>query len=165
LVIPLFTNELKYENKSDKGTNLDAPTWENYFKKLNTLSTEKAVLNEKFESLFETDRSKDLMNELDLPISAKEVTEATKKLKNGKSSGSDSILNYLTLSCHQVFTLRKGSRDSYFLLNMWSDVRHPALKPICSLRISSFLRIYFSSLAFKILLNSIDKQLVIAISL
>jgi hypothetical protein len=55
---------------------------------LNTLSTEKAVLNEKFESLFETDRSKDLMNELDLPISAKEVTEATKKLKNGKSSGS-----------------------------------------------------------------------------
>jgi hypothetical protein len=34
------------------------------------------------------------MNELDLPISAKEVTEATKKLKkNGQSSGSDSILN------------------------------------------------------------------------
>jgi hypothetical protein len=27
---------------------------------------------------------------------------------------------------------------------MWSDVRHPALKPICSLRIISFLRIYFS---------------------
>jgi hypothetical protein len=72
---------LKYENKSDKGTNLDAPTWENYFKKLNTLSTEKAVLNENFESLLETDRSKDLMNELDFPISAKEVTEATKKLK------------------------------------------------------------------------------------
>jgi hypothetical protein len=65
---------------------------------LNTLSTEKSVLNEKFESLFETDRSKDLMNELDLPISAKEVTEA-------------------------------------------------------------------SSLAFKILLNSFDKQLVIAIPL
>jgi hypothetical protein len=36
---------------------------------------------------------------------------------------------------------------------MWSGVRHPALKPICSLRISSFLRIYFSSLAFKILLK------------
>ena len=88
-----LVNELKYENKSDKGTNLDAPTWENYFKKLNTLSTEKAVLNENFESLLETDRSKDLMNELDFPISAKEVTEATKKLKNGKSSGSDSILN------------------------------------------------------------------------
>jgi hypothetical protein len=52
-------NELKNENKSDKGTNLDAPTWENYLKKLNTLSTEKAVLNEKFESLFEIDRSKD----------------------------------------------------------------------------------------------------------
>jgi hypothetical protein len=50
---------------------------------LNTLSTEKAVLNEKFESLFEIDRSKDLMNELDFPISAKEVTEATKKLKKG----------------------------------------------------------------------------------
>jgi hypothetical protein len=33
-----LVNELKYENKSDKGTNLDAPTWENYFKKLNTLS-------------------------------------------------------------------------------------------------------------------------------
>ena len=33
------------------------------------------------------------MNELDFPISAKEVTEATKKLKKGKSSGSDSILN------------------------------------------------------------------------
>ena len=48
---------------------------------------------------------------------------------------------------------------------MWSDVRHPALKPICSLRISAFLRIYFSSLAFKILLNSFDKQLVIAIPL
>jgi hypothetical protein len=46
---------------------------------LNTLSTEKAVLNEKFESLFEIDRSKDLMNELDLPISAKEIMEATKK--------------------------------------------------------------------------------------
>jgi hypothetical protein len=82
-----LVNELKYENKSDKGT------WENYFKKLNTLSTEKAVLNEKFESLFEIDRSKDLMNELDFSISAKEVTEATKKLKKGKSSGSDSILN------------------------------------------------------------------------
>jgi hypothetical protein len=39
------------------------------------------VLNAKFESLFESDRSKDLMNELDLPISAKEVMEATKKLK------------------------------------------------------------------------------------
>ena len=63
------------------------------FKKFNTLSTEKAVLNEKFESLFEIDRSKDLRNELDLPIFAKEVTEATKKLKNGKSSGSDNILN------------------------------------------------------------------------
>jgi hypothetical protein len=48
---------------------------------LNTLSTEKAVLNEKFESLFEIDRSKDLMNELDFLVSAKEVTEATKKLK------------------------------------------------------------------------------------
>jgi hypothetical protein len=24
-----LVNELKYENKSDKGTNLDAPTWEN----------------------------------------------------------------------------------------------------------------------------------------
>jgi hypothetical protein len=23
-----LVNELKYENKSDKGTNLDAPTWE-----------------------------------------------------------------------------------------------------------------------------------------
>ena len=79
-----LVNELKYENKSDKGTNLDASTWENYFKKLNTLSTEKAVLNEKFESLFEIDRSKDLMNELDFPISAKEVTEATKKLKKKK---------------------------------------------------------------------------------
>jgi hypothetical protein len=33
------------------------------------------------------------MNELDFPISAKEVMEATKKLKKGKSSGSDSILN------------------------------------------------------------------------
>jgi hypothetical protein len=76
-----LVNELKYENKSDKGTNLDAPTWENYLKKLNTLSIEKAVLNAQFESLFETDRSKDLMNELDLPISAKEVMEATKKLK------------------------------------------------------------------------------------
>ena len=76
-----LVNELKYENKSDKGTNLDAPTWENYLKKLNTLSIEKAVLNAKFESLFETDRSKGLMNELDLPISAKEVMEATKKLK------------------------------------------------------------------------------------
>jgi hypothetical protein len=76
-----LVNELKYENKSDKGTNLDAPTWENYLKKLNTLSTEKAVLNENFESLLETDRSKDLMNELDFPISAKEVTEAIKKLK------------------------------------------------------------------------------------
>ena len=52
-----------------------------------------------------------------------------------------------------------------FSLNMWSDVRHPALKPMCSLRISSFLRIYFSSLAFKILLNSFDKQLVIAMPL
>jgi hypothetical protein len=31
-----LVNELKYEIKSDKGTNLDAPTWENYFKKLNT---------------------------------------------------------------------------------------------------------------------------------
>jgi hypothetical protein len=60
---------------------------------LNALSTEKAVLNERFESLFEIDRSKDLMNELDFPISAKEVMEATKKLKKGKSSGSDSILN------------------------------------------------------------------------
>jgi hypothetical protein len=38
-----------------------------------------------FESLFETDRSKDLMNELDLPISAKEVTEATKKLKMARA--------------------------------------------------------------------------------
>ena len=82
-------------------------------------------------AFFEIDRSKDLMNELDFPISAKEVTEATKKLKQGKSSGSDSILNemlkygnfvlqrvwlnYLTLSCHQVFTLRNGSRESYFL--------------------------------------------------
>ena len=64
-----LVNELKYENKSDKGTNLEAPTWENYFKKLNTLSTEKAVLNEKCESFFEIDRSKDLMNELDFPIS------------------------------------------------------------------------------------------------
>jgi hypothetical protein len=34
-----------------------------------------------FESLFETDRSKDLMNELFFSISAKEVTKATKKLK------------------------------------------------------------------------------------
>ena len=76
-----LVNELKYENKSDKGTNLDALTWENYLEKLNTLSIEKAVLNAKFESLFETDRSKGLMNELDLPISAKEVMEATKKLK------------------------------------------------------------------------------------
>jgi hypothetical protein len=58
----------------------------------------KAVPNEKLESLLETDRSKDLMNELDFPISAKEVTDATKKLK----------------------------------------------------------RMYFSSLAFKILLNSFD---------
>jgi hypothetical protein len=88
-----LVNELKYENKSDEGTNLDAPTWENYFKKLNTLSTEKAVLNENFESRLETDRSKDLMNELDFPISAKEVTEATKKLKNGKSDGFSSILD------------------------------------------------------------------------
>jgi hypothetical protein len=80
-----IVNELKYENKSDKGTNLYAPTYENYFKKLNTLSTEKAVLNETFESLFETDRSKDLMNELDLPISGKEVTEATKKLKMARA--------------------------------------------------------------------------------
>jgi hypothetical protein len=70
-----LVNELKYENKSDKGTNIDAPTWENYLKKLNTLSTEKAVLNEKFENLFEIKRSKDFMNELDFPISAKEVTE------------------------------------------------------------------------------------------
>jgi hypothetical protein len=38
------------------------------FQKVNTLSTEKAVLNEKFESLFEIDRSKDLMNEL-VPLS------------------------------------------------------------------------------------------------
>ena len=44
-------------------------------------------------AFFEIDRSKDLMNELDFPISAKEVTKATKKLKKGKSSGSDSILN------------------------------------------------------------------------
>ena len=53
------------------------------------------MLNEKFESLFEIDRSKDLRNELDFPISGKEVTEATKKLKNDKSSGSDSILVYI----------------------------------------------------------------------
>jgi hypothetical protein len=26
-----LVNELKYENKSDKGTHLDAPTWENHF--------------------------------------------------------------------------------------------------------------------------------------
>jgi predicted CopG family antitoxin len=38
------------------------------------------------------------MNELDFPISAKEVMEATKKLKKGKSSGSDSILKLLTHS-------------------------------------------------------------------
>jgi hypothetical protein len=38
------------------------------------------------------------MNELDFPISAKEVTEATKKLKKGKSSGSDSILNEMLKS-------------------------------------------------------------------
>jgi hypothetical protein len=63
-----LVNELKYENKSDKGH------MGKLFKKFNTLSTEKAVLNEKFESLFEIDRSKDLRNELDLPISAKEVT-------------------------------------------------------------------------------------------
>jgi hypothetical protein len=43
------------------------------------------VLNEQFKSLFETDRSKDLMNELDLPISAKEVTEATKKLNMARA--------------------------------------------------------------------------------
>ena len=64
-----LVHELKNENKSDKGTNLDAPTRKNYLIKLNTLSTEKAVLSEKLESLFETDRSNDLMNELDLPIS------------------------------------------------------------------------------------------------
>jgi hypothetical protein len=39
-----LVNELKYENKSDKGH------MGKLFKKLNTLSTEKAVLNEKFES-------------------------------------------------------------------------------------------------------------------
>jgi hypothetical protein len=76
--------------------------------------------------------------------------------------------NALRRSIKQAYTfldLFKYLSIIVFSLNMWSDVQHPALKPICSLRISSFLRIYFSSLAFKILLNSFDKQLVIDIPL
>jgi hypothetical protein len=87
-------------NKSDKGTNLDAPTWENYLKKLNTLSTEKAVLNEKFESLFEIDRSKDLMNELDFPPLSDLFSYFNSFTRSQKASGfvSDKLLSLNIMS-------------------------------------------------------------------
>ena len=87
-------NKLKHEDNDDKASNIDPSTCEDYFKNLNNLQSNKADLDKKFleqlNSLLVSDKK---CTVLDNCITPRKITQACSKLKNGKSSGPDSILN------------------------------------------------------------------------
>ena len=108
-----WKKDKKLRNGNKKSVNLISPTdWYNYFSKLaNTdervnkecYNKQHYIILEKLKDILQNTEQMIATEELDKPLTQKEIEEGIDKLKNNKASGNDSISNEMLKSAKKNY--------------------------------------------------------------
>lgn len=109
-----WKKDKKLRNGNKKSVNLISPTdWYNYFSKLaNTdervnkecYNKQHYIILEKLKDILQNTEQMIATEELDKPLTQKEIEEGIDKLKNNKASGNDSISNEMLKSAKKIIS-------------------------------------------------------------
>lgn len=86
-------NTLKHNESEICDPPVDAKSWLAHFKELNQVGNEKSSQDLYFKNILKVTPTPGSIDILDEPLSIKEISRASCKLKNNKTSGPDGILN------------------------------------------------------------------------